>query len=52
MSQKTKDVILRAFIHVAEDNMKKVSLESDSHTITAYKVGVLIRIDIKKKEDK
>lgn len=49
MSQKTKDVILRAFLHVAEDGMKKVSLESETHSVTAYKVGLVVRIDVKEK---
>ncbi len=48
---KTEDVILTAFKNLTSGSVSKVEMESDTHKIKAYKVGIVIRIDIKPKKE-
>jgi hypothetical protein len=50
--QETDDVILSAYKSVADKGIKKVTMESETDTVTAYKVGLVTRIDVKIKDKK
>lgn len=48
-SDKLNNLILAVYDAV-EKGAKKINMESDTHSVTGYKVGVVIRIDIKPKK--
>ncbi len=48
-TKSTEEIILAVFKTLGL-GAEKVKMDSDTHTITGYKVGVVIRLDIKERK--